>query len=72
MSNLDWKEKYRGLRLGRKWERKGEGVKKTPEVIKGQKGLKSICYFNIQISKERYPFLLSLIPCETDVPRFDA
>ena len=32
-----------GVRLGRKWERKGEGVKKTPEVIKGQKGLESIC-----------------------------
>ena len=39
---------------------------------KGQKGLESICYFNIQISKERYPLLPSLIPWKTDVPKFDA
>ena len=39
---------------------------------KGQKGLESICYLNIQISKERYPPLLSLIPLKNDVPKFDA
>ena len=48
---------------------KERGVKKTPEVIKDQKGLESICYFNIQISKARYP---SLIPWKTDIPKFDA
>ena len=42
-------------------ERKGEGVKKTLEVIKGQKGLESTCHFNIQISMERYPLHSSLI-----------
>ena len=54
------------------WERKWGGVKKTPEVIKGQKGLESIRYFNIQINKERYPLLPSLIPWRADVPKFDA
>ena len=29
------KKKKEDVRLGRKWERKEEGVKKTPEVIKG-------------------------------------
>ena len=47
-------------------------MKKTPEVIKGQNGLESACYFNIEISKERYPLLPSLIPWITDVPKFDA
>ena len=42
--------------LGGNGKEKGiEGMEKTPEVIKGQKGLESIWNFNIQISKERYP-----------------
>ena len=55
-------KKKRGVQLGRKWERKGEGVKETPEVVNGKKDLESVCYFNIQISKEIYsllPFLIS-------------
>ena len=47
---------------GENVKEKRKGVKKTPEVIKGQKGLESICYFNIQINKERYPLFPSLIP----------
>ena len=47
-------------------------VKKTPGVVEGQKGLESIRYFNVQISKERYTLLPSLIPWKADVPKFEA
>ena len=47
------------------------GVEEIPEFTKGQKD-QSISNFNIQISKERYPRLQSLIPWRTDVPKFDA
>ena len=53
------------------WEEMGK-KRGGGRVIKGQKGLESTCYFNIQISKERYPLLPSLIPWKTDVPTCDA
>ena len=41
-----------------------------PIVLKCQQGLESICYFNRQISKERYHLLPSLSPWKTNVPKF--
>ena len=40
---------------------RGVSEEKNPEVIKGQYGPESIYYLNIQISKERYLLLRSLI-----------
>ena len=58
--------------IGEEMGKKYGGGEKTPEVINGQKGLESVCYFRLVRTKERYPLLPSLIPWKTDVPKFDA
>ena len=56
--------------MGRKWERKGAWVKKTPEVKKGQQGSESLYHFNRQINEEIYHLLLSLSPRKTNAPKY--
>ena len=51
--------------IGEETGKKRGGGEENPRIHKESKG-----YFNIQISKEKFLLLPSLIPWKTDVPKF--